>query len=696
MQAQEKGRDDYDIMSYENAKIIADSIVQQITLEEKIEFIGGHEFFFIQGDERFNIPRLYLSDATQGVHIRNDLPGYLGKSTAFPCPIMLASTWNKELAYNYAKSVGEECRAGGIAVLLGPGMNIYRNSQCGRNFEYFGEDPYLAGRIIENYVKGVQGTGTIATLKHFVANNTDHRRRRTNSMIDDRALHEIYLPAFKAGIDAGAMAVMTAYNQVNGEWAGQNYNLIQKILREDLGFKWLVMSDWWSVWDAEKAIKSGLDLEMPGNSNNDPKIQNLNCAYLREQAKKLIEEGKVTEADIDRMVSNIIATSIAIGLRNRPVKDEKYLENFPAHEQIALQTAREGIVLLKNDDAILPIKKSKNQKIIVTGDYLTKLARGGGSAEVEGYNQILLLDALKQEFGDIIDYKENPTNEELKAADVVIVSIGTDDHEGYDMPFDLPTAIDDKILSISKINASTIVIVNSGRGVNMVNWNDKVKGILYGWYPGQNGNVALAEVLSGETNPSGKLPISIEKKFEDSPAYPYIPEDDTLYVGWGGDLVMNIPVNQIEYDEGIFVGYRWYDSKNIAPLFPFGHGLSYTKFEYSDLKLSTDKMHQDGEIDVEVNLTNKGDREGIEVVQLYIHDIDASVPRPVKELKGFKKVSLKPGETKKVVLSLSPQDLAFWDVNTKKWKTEPGEFKILIGSSSIDIHLEEKVYYLKK
>ncbi|MBN1187485.1 MAG: glycoside hydrolase family 3 C-terminal domain-containing protein [Bacteroidales bacterium] len=694
MQAAEKKDHNQDTLSYAEARQKAEEIVTQLTLEEKIEFIGGHDFFFVKGDDRFHIPSLYLSDATQGVHIRDNLPGQLEKSTAFPCPVMLAATWNTSLANKYAQSIGEECRAGGIAVLLGPGMNIYRNSQCGRNFEYFGEDPYLAARMIENYVKGVQSTGTIATLKHFVANNTDFHRRRSNSIVDERTLHEIYLPAFKAGIDAGARAVMTAYNQVNGEWAGQSNYVIQKTLREDLGFKWLVMSDWWSVWDAEKAIKSGLDLEMPGHTASDPKIQKMGCAYLRLEAKKLIEEGKIKETDIDRMVTNILTTIIATGLQNRPVKDERYKENFTEHEQTALQTAREGIVLLKND-AILPFDKTKLKKILVTGDYLTKLARGGGSAEVEGYNNILLLDALTREFGIIIDFKENPADEEIKAADVIIISIGSDDHEGWDMPFALPEETNNKILHITHSNPNTVVIVNSGRGVQMAQWNDKVKAIIYAWYPGQNGNIAIAEVLSGKTNPSGKLPISIEKKFEDSPAYPYIPEGQQLYSGWAEDNDMTIPINQIQYDEGIFTGYRWYDSKAIDPLYPFGHGLSYTSFDYSDLILSSGSIKSKDTLTIAFSLTNNGSMEGTEVTQLYIQDVEASVPRPVKELKGFEKVNLKPGESKKVYFSVKVQDLAYWDVNTRRWVTEPGKFKILIGSSSKDIRLTETVEYIK-
>ena len=626
-------------ISYEQAGKTADSILAHLSVEDKIQLIGGHNLFFVKGFEKYNIPELYLSDATQGVHIRKNLSDQLKKSVAFPCPVNLAATWNTKLAYEYAKSVGEECRAGGIAVLLGPGMNIYRVSQAGRSFEYFGEDPFLASRMIENYVTGVQSTGTIATLKHFVCNNTDFHRRTSNSIIDERTLHEIYLPAFKSGIDAGAMAVMTSYNQVNGEWAGQSGYVINKLLRKELGFKWLVMTDWWSVYDPVKVIKSGQDLEMPGNATDDnAALKEIGDVYIRSNALRLLNEGKISGSDINRMAKSILKTSIAMGLQERPVRDETYLKNFPQHEKVALQTAREGIVLLRNENNILPLKKDVTKKIILTGNYVTKLARGGGSADVEGYNIVTMFDALKYDYKDHLDYVETPTDEQIKNANAVLLSIGTDDSEGWDMPFDLPEQLEEKIIHYSEINPNIVVVVNSGRGINMTGWNQKVAAIIYAWYPGQNGNTALAEIIAGKVTPSGKLPITIEKRFEDSPGHSYIPAEEKLYTGWNEDMDMKIPVNNIEYKEGVFVGYRWYDSKKIEPLYYFGYGLSYTTFKFYGLKLSDKILKKGGKLTVEFTVQNSGKIAGAEVAQLYVHDVNARVPRPEKELKGFVKV----------------------------------------------------------
>ncbi|MDZ7305317.1 MAG: glycoside hydrolase family 3 C-terminal domain-containing protein [candidate division KSB1 bacterium] len=667
------------VISCEQADKRANTVLAKLSIQEKVQLISGHNRFFIKGFEEHNIPQLYLSDATQGVHIRKELSDQLEKSTAFPCPLSLTATWNTELAKKYATSVGEECRAGDIAVLLGPGMNIYRISQCGRNFEYFGEDPFLAARMIENYVVGVQSTGTIATLKHFCCNNTDFHRRTTNSVVDERTLHEIYLPAFKAGIDAGAMAVMTSYNQVNGEWAGQSDYVINKLLRGDLGHKWLVMTDWWSVWDAEKVIKSGQDLEMPGEG----------C--IKKDALKLLEEGKISESDINRMAKSIIRTCIAMGLYDRPVKDEKYLQKFPDHEKVALQTAREGIVLLRNEKNILPIVTGK--KILLTGDYVEKLAKGGGSAAVEGYNVITMLAALKTEFGDRIEYLPAPTDEQIRNADIVLLSIGTDDSEGWDRSFSLPAETDQKIINMAEQNPNLVVIVNSGAGIRMTDWYQKVAAIVYAWYPGQTGNTALAEILSGKVNPSGKLPITIEKNFEDSPGYPYIPEGEQLYTGRQDDRNMNRPINNIIYDEGVFVGYRWYESRKIEPLYPFGFGLSYSKFEYGNLKLSDETLKAGDQLVVEFEVRNTGKVAGAEIAQLYVQDLESSVPRPLKELKGFKKVFLKPGEGQRIRITLTQKDLAFWDVNKRGWLAEPGDFNILVGAASNDIRLAAKVNF---
>ena len=401
-------------IAYNDAKEQALNILNQMTIDEKISLIGGHNVFFTKGFEKFNVPAMYLSDATQGVNIRRHLDDQLEKSVAFPSPIALASTWNKELAGNYAKSIGEECRAGEIAVLLGPGMNIYRIAQNGRNFEYFGEDPYLAARMIENYVVGMQSTGTMATLKHFVANNTDYKRRTSNSVVDKRALHEIYLPAFEAGVDAGVMAVMTSYNLVNGEYAGQSKEVITGLLRENLGFKWLVMSDWWSVYDAEKVIKSGLDLDMPGEPRAEyPDYMKKPEFFLRNATKPLLEEGKVKEEDVNRMVTNILTTEIAMGLLERPIKDASYFDNFDQHEEVALQTGRESMVLLKNN-GVLPIDKTGEISILLTGEYSDKIPHGGGAAEVVGYDHVTMITALKEIYGEKVSYIENPTDEDTE------------------------------------------------------------------------------------------------------------------------------------------------------------------------------------------------------------------------------------------------------------------------------------------
>jgi beta-glucosidase len=663
-------------VSYEDADKRASDVLAKLSLDEKLQLISGHNSFFIKGYPQYGMPELYLSDATGGVNIRRNLSQQLEKSTAFPAPIGLAATWNPALAYNYAHSIGEECRAGGVAVLLGPGMNIYRQSQCGRNFEYFGEDPFLVSRMIERYVTGVLDAGTIPTLKHFFANNTDYHRRTSNSVLDERTMHEIYLPGFKAGVDAGAMAVMTSYNQVNGEWAGQSEFVIAEVLRKELGFRWLVMTDWWSVWDAEKIIKSGQDLEMPGEK------------FIKSDALRLLKTGKVTEAQVNRMAKSIIRTCIAMGLYDRPVKDESLLDKFPEHEKAALQTAREAVVLLKNKDGLLPLKKGVSKKIILTGLFVENLPRGGGSAEVEGYNTITMLQALKATYGDGLEYVKSPTDVQISAADVVLFSTGTLDNEGWDRPFALSEKDEAQVKRAVTLNPRTVVIVNSGGGIKMADWNEKAVAIVYAWYPGQTGNRALAEILSGEVNPSGKLPITIEKRFEDSPGADYMPKGEHLYAGWEQDNNMGHAVYRIEYKEDVFVGYRWYEAKKIQPLYAFGHGLSYSKFEYSDLKISPAVIRPEGRVTVEFKITNTGSVAGEEVAQLYTRDVEASVPRPEKELKGFSKIALKPGESRSVRIRVTGRDLGFWDIQQHNWKTEPGEFRILVGGSSDQIVLQ--------
>jgi beta-glucosidase len=669
-------------LSYAQADKKADSVLKLMTLDEKIALVGGDRTFFIRPLPRLKLGEVYMSDATQGVHLRKefrevDLSKYqLEKSTAFPCPLALAATWNPNLSYQYAEAIGEECRAGGIGILLGPGMNNYRLSQCGRNFEYFGEDPYLRSRMIEEYVKGVQSTGTVATLKHFVANNTEYFRRKSNSIVDERALHEIYLPPFKAGIDAGAKAVMTSYNQLNGEWCGESGGVIKNIVRKELGFQWLVMTDWWSVYDGEKLAQSGQDLEMP-------------YAVALKDASSLINEGKIKVKDIDRMAKSILRTYFAMKLGGQQ-REPSFLKRFKQHESVALQTAREGIILLKNDGKILPLKENGGT-ILLTGDYVETLAMGGGSATVQGYNNRLMLDELRNEFGDRILYVKNPTPDQIRSSTVVLCNVGTSDSEGWDRPFELPEDQERKVQECVANNPNTVVIVTTGSGIKMTDWSGKAAAIIYALYGGQTGNRALAEVVSGKTNPSGKLPMTIEREFRDSPALGYIPEGESLYAGWNDAQEKIRPVYDVHYTEGVFVGYRWYEKKNIGPLYPFGHGLSYTAFEYSGLKISKEKFHQTDELTVTFTVKNIGKKKGFEIAQLYVQDVESSVPRPLKELKGFTKVSLKPGENKHVTLKLHKADFSFWNPKTRGWFVEKGKFLIHVGSSSTDIRLKKEI-----
>ncbi|WP_373147201.1 beta-glucosidase family protein [Bacteroides xylanisolvens] len=660
-------------MNVKEAYEEANKLLQTLTFEEKASMVRGYNSFFLKGIERKGIPPIYLSDATQGVNIRTNLPDpnmvkQLEKSTAFPAPILLASTFSPELSYQYAKAVGEECRAGGIEILLGPGLNIYRQSQCSRNFEYFGEDPYLVARMVEEYVKGMQSTGTAACLKHFLGNNTEFYRKRSNSIISERAINEIYLPGFKAGVDAGAMCVMTSYNQLNGDWVGQNPYAIKELLRKQLGFSWLVMSDWNSVWDLEKVVKSGQNVEMPGSYDFGTSIV------------ELFNQGKITEKDLDNMLLPTLATCIAMNFYKRPKYEPSLLSTFPIHEKIARRVAEEGIVLLENRDNILPLDPAVNRKILLTGKFVSEIPRGYGAAEVIGYNNVRLVDALQKEFGRTVYYIEHPTVAELQEADIVILSMGTRDREAVERPFTLPDEEEGFMRYITSNHKNVIAVINSGSAINMSAWNDKVAALIYGWYGGQSGFEALTDIITGKVNPSGKLPISIEKDFKDSPAWGYLPKGASLYNECKNEFM--IKVYDIHYNEDILVGYRWYDTQKIEPLYPFGHGLSYTTFSLTKPELTVKKITGSQPIKCTVVLTNIGKRKGSEVVQLYVREDNPTLLRPVKELKQFDKIALSPGEKRIVEFELTKQDFAFWDEQSHGWKVNPGRYTIMLGTSS--------------
>jgi len=669
-------------LSYETAAAWAEKILAQMTLSEKCAYIGGVDMFYIKGIPRLGLPPILCSDATAGITLRERFFDVtyqypVPTSVAFPAPIMLAATWNTDLAETYATAVGEECNANGIGILLGPGFNLYRVSQCGRNFEYFGEDPYLISRMVERYVQGVQNTGTIATLKHFVANNTDFFRRKSNSIIDERTLREIYLPAFKAGIDAGAMGVMTSYNLLNGEWTGQSKAVIHDLLRNSLGFRWLVMTDWWSVYDGAKVVESGQDLEMPAN-----------LATLGLEEK--IERGEVKETDLDRMVKSILTTLKAMELYDKKPRPE-LIHKYPEHEKIALQTAREGAVLLRNQNQILPLDKSSPDEILLLGDYIHKKAVGGGSSEVKGYNQVTLYQALHKVFGERARYEAAPTDDTIKNAKRIILAIGTQEAESWDRPFALDIGEELYIKRVLRLNPNVIVLVNSGSGIRMTDWYQQTAAILYCFYNGQNGNTAIAEILTGDVNPSGKLPFTIEREFSDGPGADYVPAGQVLYQGANDEWEKVYPVYDVPYKEGVFVGYRWYDSRNIEPLYPFGFGLSYTQFSYSDLVVNPPKSGE-SHVEVRFKVSNTGNVAGQEIAQIYVRDLHSSEARPFKELKGFRKVNLAPGEHTTVQIELNSSAFAFWSTAIDNWLVEPGDFEILVGSSSRDIRLKSQFH----
>lgn len=656
----------------------ADAKLKELTLDEKLNMTVGYEEFFFPGFPEKGIPYLYLSDATKGVHLRPELTDtvhirQLERSTAFPAPIMLAATFNPELSYEYGKAVGEECRAGGVELLLGPGVNLARNSQCGRNYEYLGEDPYMVGRMAAEYIKGLQSTGTAACIKHFIGNETEFYRRRTNSIIEERTLHELYMRPFKAGIDAGVAFIMTSYNKLNGEWTGESRNVIDTLIRRNLGFKGAVVSDWRSVYDHEKVVKSGQNSIMPGSRE------------IRNDIAGLVSSGKLTEKDIDSMIRPLLATCHAFGLYDREKYIPKLLSKFPDHERISMRTAEEGTVLLKNN-GILPLENPNGKKILVTGNYLDKDFNWvHASADVKGYNQISWRQALQKEFSDNLIFTTKPTDKEIKDADIVIVSTGTVDREAYERPFELPAAENNQLKRITALNPNTIVVVFTGSGVKLTDFAEDAAAIVYGWYPGQNGMAAVAGVLTGRINPSGKLPLSIEKDFNDSPAKDVMPKGAKFYTKLVNERM--ITPYDVNYDEGVLMGYRWYDTKGIAPLYPFGYGLTYTDWEITKPSVKV----KDGKVVVKSGLKNIGKRDGAQVVQIYASEKNPTVVRPMKELKGVKKIFLAAGTNTRFEISFDIDELGFYDSENHGWKLNPGEYVIAIGTSSRDILHEETI-----
>lgn len=667
----------------DDAKRQAHELASSMSDEELFGLVVG-DGFVIRGNERIGLPQIKLFDATQGVHLRETVSsGALTKTVAFPSMLCLTATWNRALVAQYARAIGEECRAGGIHVLLGPGINIYRISQNGRNFEYCGEDPFLAGDVARIYITALQQTGTMATVKHFIANNTDWCRRLSNSVVGRRALEEIYLPGFRAAVEAGVMAVMTAYNQLNGEYCGESKTVIQRLLREYLGFDGLVMTDWTSVTDGELVAESGQDLEMPeGEALLDAKETLLGSPKIR------------------RMAESVLASCIAMGFLDNEHAIPELTEQQEAHEQVAYRTAAEGIVLLRNENDALPHQVRESETILVTGNWAVRTPLSGrGSGYVVGYNQASFFEAINNvALGANVVYRAHPTDEELESAALVVVATGSDQEgEGSDRPFELPHIQNELVSRAGALNRKTVVCLVTGGGVAMP-WHDSVAAILHTFFGGQQGAYAAAAILFGIENPSGKLPFTIEVDFADSPGAGYIPEGghpaDTQPEGEhplnrGPEHVKVDWPYRIDYAEGIYVGYRWYSAKQKPVRYWFGHGLSYTTFAYSDLSVAE---RRDGARYVSLTVTNTGGVAGAEVVQLYLTpSAERAADRPEQELKGYERIHLEPGRSGTVAMLLTEEDFAYFDEGAGRWQRDRGTREIRIGASYADVRLTTQI-----
>ncbi|MDX6290200.1 MAG: beta-glucosidase, partial [Blastocatellia bacterium] len=794
-----------------------ESILKQMTLEEKLVLLGGVDGFFIRDIPRLNLPRLKMADGPLGV--RN-----FGPATAFAGGVTLAATWNPALAQLVGTELGRDARAKGVHFLLAPGVNINRAPMNGRNFEYFGEDPFLASRIAVGYINGVQSQGVSATIKHFIANNSEFDRHNTDSIIDERTMREIYLPVFEAAVkEAHVGAIMDSYNLTNGLHMSQNKYLLTDVVKKEWGFDGLIMSDWSGTYDGVEAANAGQDLEMPSG------------LHMNQQTlKPAIEQGKVSLGTVDDKVRRILRTAVRFGWLDRDQTGLSIPRFNPQGRQVALNAAREGITLLKNDGGLLPLNKSKIKSILIIGpDSFPAVPVGGGSAEVQPFGAISYLEGLsnypgatfqvyydrgvlpysdlanatnfttahtdgkpglRAEYFDNLELKGTPlitrteehvdfgtaarllfpeqtlssrwtgyytpqdsgsydifvqttrevggsyrlyvddkpvldnwttltalvdyrtlrlepgvhkivleqhgrafrravrlrmgivragqfvsTNAKKLAAsaDVVVVAAGFDSEseaESADRTFRLPLGQDELIQEMTAANKNTIVVMTSGGSVDVNAWLNRVPALVQAWYPGQEGGTALAEILFGDVNPSGRLPVTFERRWEDNPVH------DSYYPQAG--------TKRVVYKEGVFVGYRGYEHNHTKPVFPFGFGLSYTTFKYSNLSIKPVTNSASGpRYEVSFDVKNTGTRDGADVAQVYVGDPQTKVPRPAKELKGFVKVSLRPGETRRVSVMLDSRALSYYDVNAKQWRAEPGDFNVLVGRSSEQIEL---------
>jgi beta-glucosidase len=673
----------------------ADQLIAEMTLSEKIALLGGGN----PGYTTAAIPRLGI-----GSYVMNDGPaGVYGPPAgmAMPCGAALAATWDPAMAALYGHTLGSDARVRGVNFQLGPGVNICRVALNGRNFEYFGEDPYLASVMAMNWTKACSAMHVIPTIKHFAANNQETDRQSVDSEVDDRTLHEIYFPAFKKAVqESGIVAVMCAYNRLNGHYASNNRWLLTTTLKDTWGFKGFVMSDWGASHDVTD-LAMGLDLEMPGPPRN----------LTAEKVTAALTAGAVKLSDVDDAVHRVLRSEIAQGWMDAgwELQDTSKPIDNPESAAAALQIAQAGVVLLKNDHHTLPLDRATIKTIVVVGPNATAPAvgnerrgegddvsgpinSGGGGSGLIALNPVReaeadYLKSISQAAGNRVKviYLPMPADKltvseltEIKGADAVIICVGLNNRvetEGSDHPFELPLMQQHLALACGAANPRTIVINNSGAGIGMTSWLPSVGAVLQAWYLGQEGGVAISKVLFDDYDPSGRLVDTFDKHFEDAPAYSYYP----------GQRQAGSSYRVEPYTEGIFVGYRGYDKVGKNPMFPFGYGLSYTTFDLSNLKIEKSGP----EVHVSLNVTNTGQRAGAEVVQVYIGEQGCPIPRPLRELKGFDKVMLKPGETKRVSIVLPRDSFAYWSPDKKDWTVDSGKtFTIEAGVDERDIKLQ--------
>ena len=658
-----------------------EDLLSRLTLKEKFMLLTSHgrqRLYTTKPIKRLKIPSFKMTDGPLGVAMHSS---GRKKNTRFPATVSLAASWNKALMREIGTAMGKEVRAVGRHILLAPGLNIARTPLNGRTFEYFSEDPFLTKELAIPLVEGVQSQGVAACLKHYVANNQEIDRRSSSSEVDERTLNEIYLRAFRAVVkDADPWSVMTCYNMVNGVYGCENKYLLQDLLMDTWGFNGLVMTDWFAsrnVETTEGCINAGLTLEMPWPSK-----------YKTKSLEEAYENGRFTDETLDDRVRRNLRVMMRTGLFDSPETFPKGSRNTPEHQDLVRRVAEEGIVLLKNVEDILPLDIDNLERISLHGRNLRrkfgKLLSGGSSAVSPPY-EVTPLQGMTEKCRGKVDLFPGDT-----FADVAVVFAGLDHGRGGDsesMDRESLHLDEEQVNEIKKVASDhhqTVVCLIAGSPIAMNEWIDDVEAVLMCWYGGMEAGHAFANVLFGDVNPSGKLPLTFPKKLEDSPAH-----STGNPKNYPGD-----EEKRVYYDEGIYVGYRWFDTKKIEPLFPFGFGLSYTEFEYGPINLNRQTLGKpEDELLVTVDVTNVGKRAGSEVVQVFARDVEASVDRPAQELVGFEKIRLEPSETKTVSVTVKAEDLAFYDALRHDWTLEPGEFKILVARSSRDIVGEVKFSY---